>query len=62
MPRRNEPDPIRRWFPTHHIRDFAPPEVANETLQPTYWSVRLRLALVVLLLTVAVVAAILIYA
>jgi hypothetical protein len=60
--RNSESDPIRRWFPPSNVRDFAPPETANEALQPTHWLVGLRFALVVLLITVAVVAAIVINA
>ena len=62
MARNSESDPVRRWFPTGNVRDFAHPDAANEVLQPTHWNVRLRLALVVLLVTVAVVAAIVINA
>ena len=53
---------MRRWFPVQNVRDFAPPETANETLQPRYWAVGLRMALVVFLLTAVIVAAIVINA
>ena len=62
MARDSDPDPISRHFPLLRSRDFAPREVANEVDQPTHWLVGLRLALVVLLITVAVVAAIVINA
>ena len=58
----DDPDPIRRRFPFLRSRDFAPRTIGNEVDQPTYWLVQVRLALVVLLITAVVVAAIVINA